>query len=103
MDPPAGPQRRPGPAGRRPRYAPLPDLAHPRPARTPRPAADPPYQPQLAMDGRVPGLLAALADPASTRLTSTNQPSDTKGDPARRGRSRCALGHTVCRRLPPPP
>src|SRR5207247_5526609 len=41
LDPPPRPPRRPGHAGRRPGYAPLPDLADPRPPRQPRPAADP--------------------------------------------------------------
>ena len=50
-------------------------------------------QPGLALEGRVPRLLAAALRPASTRLTSTISPSDTKGGTARRGRSRCAPGH----------
>jgi hypothetical protein len=35
-----------------------------------------------------------LCAPARTRLTSTNHPSGTRGGTARRGRSRCAPGHT---------
>ena len=49
--------------------------------------------PGLALEGRVPHLLAAALRPARTRLTSTNHPSNTKGGPPRRGRSRCAPGH----------
>ena len=41
------------------------------------------------MDGGIPHLLAAALRPARTRLTSTNNPSDTRGDTARR-----APGHT---------
>jgi hypothetical protein len=86
---------RPGNAGSNTftRHAPLPDLAHPRPPRPPRPAADPRHQPRLALERGIPYLLAAALRPASTILTSTNQPSDAKGGPARRGRSRCAPGH----------
>jgi hypothetical protein len=65
--------------GSRPGHAPLPDLAHPRPPRQPRPAADPEDQPGLAVEGRLSRLLAAAAHPASTGLTSTNYLSDTKG------------------------
>ena len=46
------------------------------------------------MERGVPHLLAAALRPARTRLTSTDHPSDTKGGTARRGRSRCAPGHT---------
>ena len=46
------------------------------------------------MDRGVPDLLAAALRPARTHLTSTNHPSDTEGGPPRRGRSRCAPGHT---------
>ena len=46
------------------------------------------------MDSGVPRLLAAALRPAPTGLTSTNHPSDTRGDTARRGRSRCAPEHT---------
>ena len=60
-------------------------------------------QPRLALEGRVPHLLAAALRPASTRLTSTNHPSDTEGGPPRRGRSRCAPGHTGHHRAPPAP
>ena len=72
--------RRRGPAGRRPGHAPLPDLAHPRPARPPRPPARPQDQPRLAVEGDIPHLLAAAMRPARTRLTSTDHPGGTKGD-----------------------
>jgi hypothetical protein len=63
--------------GKPTRNAPLPDLAHPRPAGPPRPRTRPDDQPGLALEGRVPHLLAAALRPASTRLTSTISPSDT--------------------------
>jgi hypothetical protein len=50
--------------------------------------------PGLALEGRVPHLLAAALRPAGTRLTSSTSPSDTRGNTARHGRSRCAPGHT---------
>ena len=93
LDPPPRLLRRRGTAGSRPRNAPLPRLAHPRPARPPRPRACPEDQPGLALERRVPHLLATALRPASTSLTSTTSPSDAKGDTARRGRSRCAPGH----------
>ncbi|HUY47140.1 MAG TPA: hypothetical protein VMV92_15630 [Streptosporangiaceae bacterium] len=40
--------------------------------------------------------------PAGTRLTCANHPVNAKGEPSRRGRSRCAPGHAG-RYLPPPP
>jgi len=46
------------------------------------------------MERSVPRLLATALRPARTPLTSTDHPSDTKGGTARRGRSRCAPGHT---------
>ena len=58
--------------------------------------------PDWPWTGGIPGLLAAALRPASTRLTSTNHPSDTEGGPPRRGRSRCAPGHTGHHRAPPP-
>jgi hypothetical protein len=73
---------------------PLPDLAHPRPPRRPHPPADPENQPRLAMEGGIPHLLAAAQHPASTRLTRTNSTNGKEGDQPRRGRSRCAPGHT---------
>jgi hypothetical protein len=93
LDPPPRLPRRRGSAGRRPGHAPLPDLAHPRSARPPRLAAAPEDRPGLAMEGCVSRMLAATIRSASTRLTSTGHPSGTKGGTARRGRSRCALGH----------
>ena len=73
---------------------PLPGLAPPRQTRPPRPPAHPRHQRNLAMGRDVPDLLAAALRPASTRLTSTNNPSGTKGGAPRRGRSRCTPGHT---------
>ncbi len=93
LDPPPRPLRRQGAAGSRPGHAPLPDLAHPRPPRRPRPAADPEDQPRLALEGGIPRLLAAALRPASTRLTRTNSTNGKEGDQPRRGRSRCAPGH----------
>ena len=92
LDPPPRPPRRPRTPRRQPGHAPLPGLAPPRQARPPRPPAHPRHQRDLAMGRGVPGLLAAALRPASTRLTSTNNPSDTEGGPPRRGRSRCAPG-----------
>jgi Transposase DDE domain group 1 len=92
LDPPARLPRRRGPAGRRPRYAALPDLAPPRPPGPSRPPAHPQDQPRLALEGGLPHLLAAAVRPACTRLTTTNRPSCTKGGAPRRGRSRCDPG-----------
>ena len=94
LDPPPRLPRRPRTPRRRPGHAPLPDLAHPRPPRPPRPRTRPENQPRLALEGSVPHLLAAALLPARTRLTSPDHPSGKKGDAARRGRSRCAPGHT---------
>jgi hypothetical protein len=56
----------------------------------------------LAMEGRVPHLLAAAVRPARTRLTGINRPCGTEGgEPPRRGRSRCAPGHPGQHPLPP--
>ena len=46
------------------------------------------------MEGRIPHLLAPAVRPAGTRLTSTSYPVNAKGASSRRGRSRCAPGHT---------
>jgi len=54
LDPPPGPL-----PPRRPRYSPLPDLAHRHPPRPPAPATHPQDQPRLALERRVPHLLAA--------------------------------------------
>ena len=91
LDPPPQLRRRRA-TGRRPGHAPLPDLAHPRPPRRPRPAANPEDQPELAMEGRVPRLLATALHSASTSLTGTNHPVDARGGPVRPGRSRCSPG-----------
>ena len=48
--------------------------------------------PRLALERRVPHLLAAAVRPASTRLTGTNHHGNAKGEPSRRRRSRCAPG-----------
>ena len=100
LDPPPRLLRRRTP-GSQPGHAP--DLAHPRPPRRPRPAASPEDQPRLALEGRVPRLLAAALHPASTSLTSTSHPADAKGGPVRRGRSRCAPGHPGHTKSPPRP
>jgi hypothetical protein len=50
-----------------------------RPAGPPRPAARPQAQPDLALEGGIPGLLAAAVLPASTRLTSHPVPATRKG------------------------
>jgi WD domain, G-beta repeat len=93
LDPPPRPQRRRGTPRRQPGNAPLPGLAHPRPPRPPCPRPHPEDQPRLVVDRGVPHLLAAAPHPASTRLTSTSNPSDTEGERPRLGRSRCAPGH----------
>jgi hypothetical protein len=49
---------------------------------------------KISPESGVPHLLAAALRPASTRLTSTIESISTKGGPTRRGRSRCAPGHT---------
>ena len=94
---PAGSKRPPstGPPWS-PRWAPAPCSATGSgtcPPRRPRPPADPEDQPRLAMERRLPRLLAAALHAARTRLTSTNHPSGKKGGTIRRGRSRCAPGH----------
>ena len=92
---------RPGrPPRRRPGHAPLPDLAHARPPRAPRPQEDPQDQPGLAMERPVHHLLAAALRHARTQLTTTISPIDAEGGPPRRGRSRCAPGHTGQPHLP---
>ena len=54
-------------------------LWHVPPARPPRPPPHPEDQPRLAVEGRVPRLLAADLRPARTPMTSTNHPSDAEG------------------------
>src|SRR6266516_996956 len=91
LDPPPRPPRRPGHAGRRPGYAPLPDLADPRPPRQPRPAADPEDQPGLALERNF--------SPAGNGSAPCRHPPD-QHEPSsqyerrntRRGWSRCAPG-----------
>ena len=100
MDPPPGPARRRTPR-RGPGHPPLPDLAPARQAGPPRPPANPRHQRRLALEGCLPRLLAAAPRPASTRLTRTNSPTGRKEAP-RRGRSRCAPGHTGCSTHHPP-
>jgi len=53
------------------------------------------------MEAGIPDLLAAALHLARTHLTSTIDPCDTKGEPSRRGRSRCAPGHTGQHPMPP--
>ena len=50
-----------------------------RPARAPRPRPRAEDQPDLALEGRLPDLLAAAIRPASTRLTSHPRPATRKG------------------------
>ena len=54
-------------------------VAHPCQARPPRPPPHPENQPRLAVEERVPGLLAAHLRHARTIMTSTNHPSDAEG------------------------
>ena len=56
---------------------------------TPRPSAE--DQPQLALEGAVPDLLAGALCPARTRLTATPSPRPGKEAP-RRSRSGCRPG-----------
>ena len=86
-----------------PGHAPLPDLAPPRETRRPRPPEDPRHQPRLALGRSVPDLLAAALRPASTRLTSTDHPSDTEGGttPARSEPVRTRAPRASC--APPAP
>jgi hypothetical protein len=57
----------------------------------PRPRAE--DQPHLALERRLPDLLAPAVRPARTRLTSHPRPRDPEGG-RRRSRSRCRPGHT---------
>src|SRR5260370_35357983 len=66
------------PPGRRAGPPPLPLVAHSRPARPPCPPPDPENQPGLAVEERVPHLLAAHLRPARARLTSTSHPPTRK-------------------------
>ena len=68
-----------GPQGRRAGHAALPAAEPARPARPPRPRPRAEDQPYLALEGRLPGLLAAAVRPARTRLTSHPVPATRKG------------------------
>ena len=65
---------------RRPGHAPLPDLAHPRQARPPRPRPRAEDQPRLAMDRSVPRPAGSGSAPCPHPLTSTNSTNDRKED-----------------------
>jgi hypothetical protein len=65
----------------------------------PRPRAE--DQPDLALEGRLPDLLAAAVRPAGIRLTSHPLPANPGRSPPRRGRSRCRPEHIGQRRHPP--
>ena len=70
------------------------NLAPPRQDRPPRPRAHPQDQPRTG-HGKTPSLPAGSASaPASTRLTSADNQRSREGGASRRGRSRCAPGHT---------
>ncbi len=77
--PAARPVRLRRPEGRRARYAALPVVGAARTPGPPRPAARPQAQPDLALEGRVPDLLAAALRPARARLTSHPVPATWKG------------------------
>ena len=107
------PRRRPGrlvPAARpvrpgrsqrrRAGHAALPVAEPARPAGPPRPRPGAEDQPDLALEGRLPGLLAAAVRPARTRLTSHPSPRPGK-EAARRSRSRCRPEHIGQHRHPP--
>jgi hypothetical protein len=64
------------------------------PTRPPRPPADPEDQPGLALNGRVPRLLATALRLATHPPDQHEPPQRRKGAHPRRGRSRCAPGHT---------
>ena len=50
-------------------------------------------QPDLALEGGIPGLLGTAVRPARTRLTSHPSPATWKGGPSRHSRSRCRPKH----------
>ena len=87
--PAARPVRLRGPQGRRAGHAALPAAEPARPAGPPRPRPGAEDQPHLALEGGIPGLLAAAVRPARTRLTSHPCPCDPERRPPRRSRSRC--------------
>ena len=98
--PAARPLRLRRPQRRRARHAALPAMAPARPAGPPRPPAHPQAQPDLAMEGRLPDLLAAAMRPASTRLTSHPVPA-TPGKEATPARSE-PVPARAHRAAPPP-
>ena len=67
------------PQRRRAGHAALPVVGTARPARPPRPRPRAEDQPDLALERRLPDLLAAAIRPASTRLTSHPVPATRKG------------------------
>src|SRR6266699_450732 len=80
----ARPVRLRRPQGRRAGHAALPVAEPARPAGPPRPRPRAEDQPDLALEGGIPGLLAAAVRPARTRLTS-HPPSLRPGKEARPG------------------
>ena len=77
--PAARPVRLRRPQGRRAGHAALPAAEPARPARPPRPRPHAEDQPDLALERRLPRLLAAAVRPARTRLTSHPVPATRKG------------------------
>jgi hypothetical protein len=65
-----------------------------RPARPPRPAARAEDQPHLALEGGIPGLLAAAVRPARTRLTSHPCSCDPERRPSPAQSEPVPPGHT---------
>ena len=78
----------------------LPALGAARPPGAPRPRPRTEDQPRLALEGRLPDLLAAAVRAAGTRLTSHPRPCDPERSPPRHGRSRC---RPRAHRAAPPP
>jgi hypothetical protein len=79
----------------------LPAVAPARPASPPRPPARPQAQPDLALQGGIPDLLAAAIRPAGTPPDQQIPPLQPGNEPPRRGRSRCRPEHTGQHRHPP--
>ena len=77
-----------------------PAMAPARPASPPRPPARPQAQPDLALEGGIPDLLAAAIRPAGTRLTSNPVPATRKGAAPARSEPVPPRAH---RAAPPPP
>ena len=93
-----------GPQRRRAGHAALPAAEPARPAGPPRPRPRAEDQPDLALERRLPDLLAAAIRPARTRLTSHPRLRDPERRPPRRSRSRCrpsTSGITATRREHP--